>query len=75
MKFEESTARSFRVKYEELLKKQTRGQTSKILLQKQGRPLMLGCLDEKVQSFLRVLKRKGGVVNAVVAVATAIAFI
>ena len=32
---------------------------------------MLGCLDEKVQSFLHVLKRKGGVVNTVVAVATA----
>ena len=36
---------------------------------------MLGCLDEKVQSFLHVLKRKGGVVNTVVAVATAKALI
>ena len=32
---------------------------------------MLGCLDKKVQSFLHVLGRKGGVVNTAVAVATA----
>ena len=75
LKFGESMARSFRAKYEELLKKQTRDQTSKITLQKRGRPLMLGCLDEKVQSFLHVLKRKRGVVNAFVSVATAIALI
>ena len=35
---------------------------------------MLGCLDEKFQSFLHVLRRKGGVVNTIVAVATAKAF-
>ena len=75
MKFGESTARSVRAKYEELLKKQTKDQTSKITLQKRGRPLMLGCLDEKAQSFLHVLRRKGGVVSAVVAVATARALV
>ena len=32
---------------------------------------MLGCLDEKSQSFLHVLRRKGGIVNTVVAVTTA----
>ena len=36
---------------------------------------MLGCLDEKVQSFLHVLRRKGGVVNTVVAIATVKALI
>ena len=36
---------------------------------------MLGTLDEKVKTFLRVLRRKGGVVNTVVAVATAKALI
>ena len=38
LKFGESTARSFRAKYEEPLKKQTRDQTSKITSQKRGRP-------------------------------------
>ena len=36
---------------------------------------MLGTLDEKVKNFLHVLRRKGGVVNTVVAVATAKALI
>ena len=36
---------------------------------------MLGTLDEKRKTFLHVLRRKGGVVNTVVAVATAKAMI
>ena len=36
---------------------------------------MLRTLDEKVKTFLLVLRRKGGVVNTVVAVATAKALI
>ena len=32
---------------------------------------MLGALDEKVKNFLHVLRRKEGVVNTVVAMATA----
>ena len=36
-----------------------------------GRPLMLGTLDEKVKNILTILRRKGGVVNTVVAIATA----
>ena len=32
---------------------------------------MLGTLDEKVKTFLHVLRRKGGVINTVVVVATA----
>ena len=42
---------------------------------KRGRPLMLGQLDEKVKKFLIGLRHKGGVVNTVVANATAKALI
>ena len=43
---------------------------------KRGRPLLLGAvLDEKVKHFLLQLRKKGGVVNAVVVVATAKALI
>ena len=38
---------------------------------KRGRPLMLGSLDEKVKSFLLILRRKGRVVNSVFAIAIA----
>ena len=68
-------AKGFRTKYEEPLKKQTRDQSSKITLQKRGRPLTLGCFDEKDQSFLHVRRRKGGVVNIVAAASTAKALI
>ena len=34
---------------------------------KGGRPVLLGDIDEMVQRFLHALRRKGGVVNAVVA--------
>ena len=36
---------------------------------------MLGTLEAKVQTFLHVLRRKGGVVNTVVAIVTAKALI
>ena len=36
---------------------------------------MLGTIDEKVQNFLQIIRRKGGVVNTVVAIATATALI
>ena len=43
---------------------------------KRGRPLLLGAvLDEKVRYFLLQLRKKGDVVNTVVAVATAKALI
>lgn len=73
LKFGESTARSLKSKYEELSKSKEHNQ----LLPKmqRGRPLMLGSLDEKVRNFLMTLRRKGGVVNAVVAIATARALI
>ena len=63
LNFGESTARNLRTKYQEQLKRKTGEQSSKISLQKRGRPLMLGALDEKVKNFLHVLRRKGGVVN------------
>ena len=42
---------------------------------KRGRPLLLGKLDETVKNFLIALRKKGGVVNTVVANATAKALI
>ena len=38
---------------------------------KHGRLLMLETIDVKAQSFLQIIRRKGGVVNTVVAIATA----
>ena len=46
-------------------------QFSKISLQKTRRPLMLGSLGEKLKNFPHVLRRKGAMVNDVVAVTTA----
>ena len=40
-----------------------------------GRPLMLETVDEKVCNFLQIVRRKGGVVNSIVAIATAKALI
>ena len=48
---------------------------STIPLEKRGRRLLLGCLDEKIQQFLQMLRKKGGVVNTVVANAAAKALI
>ena len=65
LKFGESQARALRKKYLDQQKKSP----------KRGRPLMLGALDEKVRNFLQIVRRKGGVVNTVVAIATAKALI
>ena len=73
LKFGESTARSFREKYQDKIKS---SDISSVIKKKQvGRPLMLGAIDQKVQNFLAILRRKGGVVNTVVANATAQALI
>ena len=40
-----------------------------------GRPLMLETVDEKLCNFLQIVRGKGGVVNSVVAIATAKALI
>ena len=42
---------------------------------KRGRPLTLETVDEKVCNFLQIVIRKRGVVNSVVAIATAKALI
>ena len=70
LKFPESTARSLRAKYESNLKEQS----SSMQLQKKklGRPLLLGDeIDTKVQEYLNMLRKKGAIVNSVVAIATA----
>ena len=73
----ESTVRTSRDKYRNTLKR-SRGSSSpvkKLATMTRGRPLMLGKLDEKVKNFLLALRRKGGVVNTVVAIAAAKALI
>ena len=73
----ESTVRPFREKYHSSLKAKKVGTaiTKKLPSLKRGRPLLLGTIDEKVNNFLFALRQKGGVVNTVVAIATAKALI
>ena len=73
LKFGESQARALRKKYLEQQKSPNAGK--EITTLKRGRPLMLGTVDEKVRNFLQIVRRKGGVVNTVVAIATAKALI
>ena len=42
-----------------------------LLLQRRGRPLMLGSLDEMVQRYLRAYRSRGGPVNSLIAVSIA----
>ena len=42
---------------------------------KYGRPLTLNYLDEKIKTFVLALHKNGGVINTVVAIATAKALI
>ena len=74
LKFGESQARALRKKYLDQQKKSPNS-GKEIATLKRGRPLMLGALDEKVRNFLQIIRRKGGVVNTVVAIATAKALI
>ena len=68
LEFGESTARSLRNKYTE---KHKLSEHSIVIATKQvGHPRMLGAIDEKVRHFLMIIRRKGGVVNTVVANAT-----
>ena len=54
-KLNESTVRSMKKRYEEMLKKEADGITNKIIRNnKRGRPLMLGDLDSMVQNYIRV---------------------
>ena len=62
----ESTIRSFKQKYETMIKKKELPKKV-IPAKKLGRLVLLGDIDEMVQRFLHALRRKGGVVNVVVA--------
>ena len=42
-----------------------------LLLQRRGRPLMLGSLDGKVQRYLRAYRSRGGPVNSLIVVSIA----
>ena len=72
-----SSVRTFRDKYNKKLKASGnfRSPAKKIVSKKRGRPLMLGVLDEKIKNFLFTIRKKGGVVNTVVTIATAKALI
>ena len=65
----ESIARSLKKNYEALLTMIS----NKTVLPKMKRsgPLMVGSLNQKVKIFLMISRRKGGVVNSVVAIADA----
>ena len=66
----ESTVRLFKKKYEAVIKDEARKKVSPkkaIAARKRGRSVLLFEIDEIVQRFLLVVRKKGGVVNAVVA--------
>ena len=73
LKLGESMARHLWDKYRKEIK--TNEGITKLTKSKVGRPLMLGVVDEQVKNFLIALCKKGGVVNKVVAIATARALI
>ena len=72
-----STVRIFRDKHRKNLKQKTidLSTAKKNSALKYGRPLMLNYLDEKIKTFVLALHKKEGVVNTVVAIATAKALI
>ena len=74
MQFGESQARALRKKYLDQEKKEPNVDKETGTL-KRGRPLMLDTVNEKVCSFLQIVRRNRGVVNSVVAIATAKAII
>ena len=66
----ESTIRTFKKKYETMIKNARINKETpqkRIVAKKRGRPVLLREIDEMVQRFLEALRKKGGVVNAVVA--------
>ena len=66
----ESTVRLFQKKYEAMNKDVARKNVSPkkaIAAWKRGRTVFLGEIDEMVQRFLQAVRKKSGVVNAVVA--------
>ena len=72
----ESTVRLFRKKYESSLTSvHSSEEVTEIPKASLGRPLMIGKLDKQVQEYLHIYRKTGGIVNKVVAVATAKALI
>ena len=74
LKFGESQARALCTKYLDQEKKEP-NVNKEIGTLKCGRPLILETVDEKVCNFLQIVRTKRGVVNSVVAIATAKALI
>ena len=74
----ESTVRSFVKKYKEhlkLVKIGRVGPSNTLKNERRGRPLMLGDVHNKVSSFLKAVRARGGIVNQTIAIATAKAII
>ena len=72
----ESTVRCMKKKYEDLLKYNRSGITEKVIKNRaKGRPLMLGPIDEMVQSYIKAIRARGGHVSWLLAEATARALI
>ena len=70
----ESTVRRFCKLYKDELKqslKEKRETKTELSLQRRGRPLMLGSLDEMVQRYIRSYRSRGGPVNSLIAVSIA----
>ena len=61
-KLNESTVRGFQKKYEQKLAT-SKGRKFTLSTQKQGRPLMLGKLDELVQKYIRATSNRGSVAS------------
>ena len=72
----ESLVKSKSEKYHRIVKSQSSSSPINVLtLLKRGRPLLLGFLDRKCNKFLVALCSKESVVNTILAVAAAKAFI
>ena len=69
-KINESTVRGFQKRYQQELA-QSKGKKFTLATQKQGRPLLLGRLDEMVQRYIRAASNCGAVITRSVAVSTA----
>ena len=75
-RFTESLVKSKSEKYHRIVKSQSSSSPVNVLtLLKRGRPLLLGFLDRKCNKFLVALCSKESVVNTILAVAAAKAFI
>ena len=74
----ESTVRTFSKKYKDELKlaaQEKRAPKRKMEIQKRGRPLLLGRVDEMVRGYISATRNRGGLVSRAIAIATAKALI